>query len=371
MIRQRILLFAFLLAMSPGIGQSANDVTARVEAQRQVLSELEESAPPDTVFQYNTGLSMPQQMAEKLGGRDSSAAQSLKNTQGSRFRDRIKRTLGSDVPDLNADDLLNARIEEIGTRLKSNESKVIMQQKLIDNIKHSHEQNLKLERDLKHKQVQLAREIEALGLDRLALKGKRKKRVQREIRFKERELREAIAAGKELQVQRTKLGLVRLTNELDDLQRGISLDKAHLKQLERAKGRQEIFKKGSNLLGIAMTFFSAVSEENAQAKKEGRPPLLTNKLGNFIKGISGYSTVMGVIDNVERAKIESVLDSVEFYEKLGFDMMDPRILKNVEASARRAVIKAGLIEGAKLAPVVGDLVAIKEATDAALSTYAA
>ncbi len=352
-----LLLSYFLLAFNPlADAETTAEQRGQIQAARSEVEALKTQKTPDTVFQFNTGLSQPQGVAEKVSQYLSPKAKELADIDVDGFNDAQLE---------NAEKKLNQQYQDKGKTRRENAQKI--------NQKHKRYEQLEIEIDKNGTKAQ--QRLEAALEKKKLNKGKTSKAVEAEIKEQTRRVNKAKVKKQYVRTKKANLGKSRNTAKYLKLRREIAATKSKITKMKKALRRGAKFDDGSAILGIVLTAISSELEENAQASREGRKPLAANKLINFAKNISGYSTVKGVLENVELAKMEALVDTLEFYEKNDFDLSDPEVQKMVmqraEDSARRAVARTAIYEGAKIAPLTGDLITIKESFDSAGQAYVA
>lgn len=329
---------------------------AQIQAARAEIEELNAQQSPDTVFQFNTGLDKPKELAGALS--------QILTPQA---RDLVDVDLGSfhDAQLENAEKRLNRQFEEKGNIRRGQ----------VHKLDQKHKRYQKLEVEIAVNQTDAQQRVDAS----LEKKNRQQEHASASLKADIRTQTHRIESGKARQQQvstrKAKLAKSRSTTGYLKIRQEIAATKSKIAAMQTAMQRKARFDRGSALLGVVLTAVSSEMEENALARQEGRPPLAANKVINFAKNVSGYSTVKGVMDNVEMAKMEAMVSTLEFFETNGFDLNDPETQKlamqRAEDAARRAVARTALYEGSKLAPVIGDLVSIKEGFDAAGDTYVA
>ena len=357
-IRFITLLFACLLftgALSAHAETSAAQ-RAQIEAARNLVEELNSQQTPDTVFQFNTGLDKPKAVAGSLNKIISPEAQ--------------------DLADVDLDSFHAVQVENAETRLNQQfEEKGKIRREQTQKIDQKHKRYEKLETEISANQAKAQQRLDAALEQKAQRQGKSSAKLDAEIKQQSRRVNKATVKQQQVSVKKAELGKSRSTAKYLKIRQEIAATKSKLAAMEKAMQRKAKFDKGSAILGVVLTAISSEMEENALAQQEGRQPLAANKVINFAKNISGYSTIKGVMDNVEMAKMEAMVSTMEFFEANGFDLDDPETQKlamqRAEDAARRAVARTAIYEGAKLAPVVSDLVSIKEGFDAAGEAYVA
>lgn len=351
-----LIYFALLIVLTSGLVGSAVSAQQKKQLQhiQDKIKKIKSRQPKDTDFHFSTGINMPQEL--------------------------IKTTIKTVMPEakilkVDIDSYYDLKIENIEKRQnKLFTKKGALRKEKILKIDQKHRRYEKLESEIIKNQKRAETEINKLGKK---IKGKTRnaKQIKAAIKQKTHIIIKAKVKKQYIRIKKINLGKSRNMAQYMKVRREISMTKRQLNKIKLAKNRGSRFSKGNFLFGTMLTALSSELEENSRADREGRRPLASNKLINFVKNISGYSAVKGVMDSVEISKMEAMVNTMEYYKSRGYDLTDPKVRKMVmertESAVRRAVVGTAVYEGAKLAPITGDLITIKESFDAAGQAYVA
>ncbi len=350
-----LLFFVFSLFITCGL--QAEVTTQQKQQLQRVQNKIEaikSKKPKDTEFRFTTGVNIPMEVIKKTAGTFAPESKILK----------------ADV-----DGYYDLKIEDIEKRQnKFFEKKKSVRQEKIQKIDQKHKRYEKLESEIASNGKRAEQELKELGT-KSKLKGKKSVKLKAKINKQTRLVTRAKVKKQYIRTKKVNLGKSRNMSKYMKLRREIAATKREISKIKLAKKRGAKFSKGNLIFGTVLTAISSELQENAQAEQEGRKPLAINKLKNFVSDITGYSAIQGVSNSVDLARMEAMVETRERYEANGFDLNDPKVyemvMKRMEGAARRAAVDTAVYEGSKLAPVIGDMITVKEGFDAAGEAYVA
>lgn len=165
-------------------------------------------------------------------------------------------------------------------------------------------------------------------------------------------------------------------SEASNLKRTTKNEKVSLKVVKaksdrdysKVKSGKDYSKVNSRIstVGKALAIVDAYAEEEAAAKREGRPFSQANMTVNAALNLTGITAAW----NAEKATINASKDqfkkSLEKYKRLGYDLDSPRVRTMIvmEAIARGTAV--GTYQGAKVLPGIGDAISCYELAEASI-----
>jgi hypothetical protein len=348
----RLFLIILLLILLPGTvpAKTSPEHSARLKAMRDEVEILKGMQPKDTEFRSNMGLAIPQKQAELLGKKGK-----------------------TEIQDLDLSEKTNkVRTETVEKRLGKRNQQMDARKKTIGKIQEKNRKYKALEQSLAKNEKKARERIREITDQKAQNKGKLSRKLKSELKVQRKKLVNAKVSGQKVKQNRAKIKRSRNAAQYKRLKASIAKDRKLLTKLKTSKSRGKLWKnKGGFVVGALLSALSADLEENALAKKEGRPISKTKKAYNFFKNVSGISAAEGAYTNISIAQMEAYVKTLEVYEGLGYDITDPYVQERAANAVRRAVLRTTVYEGAKLAPVISDMISVKEGFDAAGDAYVA
>ena len=348
----RLFLIILLLILLPGTApaKTSPEHSARLKAMRDEVKILKGMQPKDTEFRSNMGIAIPQKQAELLGKKGK-----------------------TEIQDLDLSEKTNkVRTEKVEKRLGKRNKQMEARKKNIKKIQEKNRKYRTLEQSLAKDEKKARARIREITSKKAQNKGKLSRKLKSELKVQRKKLVNAKVSGQTVQQNRAKIKRSRNAAQYKRLKASIAKDRKLLTRLKTSKSRGKLWKnKGGFVVGALLSALSADLEENALAEKEGRPISKTNKAYNFFKNVSGISAAEGAYTNISIAQMEAYVKTLEVYEGLGYDITDPYVQDRAANAVRKAVLRTTVYEGAKLAPVVSDMISVKEGFDAAGDAYVA
>ena len=213
----------------------------------------------------------------------------------------------------------------------------------------------------------------------------RKHNVEDAIHWERRKRRSNKDAAKPLKRKRNRLNklagdvgpeLTRVASAESKLRVKTSANRARLKKMRVKLNRMKASmnragkaSKGVFWTQMLMAAWDASATERRLAEKEGRQVSKANQTVDFVKRVTGYSAFAGLHADVQFAVMDSMLTRLEELDALGEDITDREVFDRAYDYAYKQGIKAGIYGGAKLVPIVGDAINVKETADAVGELY--
>lgn len=356
MISLRLLqtVFVTLVLLLPptlSFADTTADQTARLKALRAEVEALKDQKTPDTIYHADTGLGGAKEVGKKFGSQ-----------------------FGKELADIDLIGSVAATQEaKVKKRLQKRTKQLTLRNENIKRIEAKNRKYAALEKTLLKDEKKAQKQLKKINKNRVRQHSQRGDQLKVEAKRQRHKIKTAKFKGQKIREKKIKLKHSKNLSQQAKLNRSIARDKKRLAAFKRSAQRKIRFDDSGFLIGTVLSAISAEVEENAQAEREGRKPLAINKLINFSKNVTGYAAIEGAYTNIKTAELEAYIKTLEYYQLLGLDykITDPYVQKKAAEAMRSAVIRNTVYEGAKLAPIAGEMIAIKEGMDAAGNAYVA